>query len=72
MLICAETGETWTFTDMDLYSNRVANYFHGRGFQVCQAYSSIYGMGLKQTFRSPPTWSLGSSINDVTILGGGD
>ena len=28
MIISADTGEMWTFRDMDEYSNRVANFFY--------------------------------------------
>ena len=27
MLIFADTGETWTFQDVEVFSNRVANFF---------------------------------------------
>ena len=30
MLIYADTGETWTFRDVDVFSNRVANFFSSR------------------------------------------
>jgi len=33
MLISVETDEVWTFSDMDAYTNRIANYFLAKGFQ---------------------------------------
>jgi solute carrier family 27 fatty acid transporter 1/4 len=33
MLISVETDEVWTFSDMDAYTNRIANYFTRNGFQ---------------------------------------
>lgn len=33
MLISVETEEVWTFSDMDAYTNRIANYFRKNGFQ---------------------------------------
>ncbi|KAH0615572.1 hypothetical protein JD844_005013 [Phrynosoma platyrhinos] len=32
-LIFQGTGETWTFQDLDTYSNKVANFFYERGFR---------------------------------------
>ena len=67
MIICAETGETWSFVDMDLYSNRVANYFRQQGFQVRQwtsdglRYSaSIFNVDSSDVFTSY-CWLFGES-----------
>ncbi|PKU34163.1 long-chain fatty acid transport protein 4 [Limosa lapponica baueri] len=32
-LIFQGTGESWTFRELDEYSNQVANFFHGQGFR---------------------------------------
>lgn len=32
-LIFQGTGESWTFRQLDEYSNQVANFFHGQGFR---------------------------------------
>lgn len=33
MLIFADTGETWTFRDVEVFSNRLANFFSSRGLR---------------------------------------